>query len=119
MLMIRNPAGEVLLKQRPPTGLWGGLWCLPESPENENPAILCKTLSGHKPSYSENWPGWRHSFSHFHLDITPVLLDVKKTPRNIAEQNMRWVLPADQQNIGLAAPVKRLLDQLARTPSAK
>ncbi|HQQ63656.1 MAG TPA: A/G-specific adenine glycosylase [Pseudomonadales bacterium] len=114
MLMIRNPDGEVLLQQRPPSGLWGGLWCLPELPEQENIAALCKQLSGHKPARTESWPGWRHSFSHFHLDITPVLVDIRKTPDVVAEQNWRWVLPADQQKIGLAAPVKRLLDQLAR-----
>lgn len=114
MLMIRNPAGEVLLQQRPPMGLWGGLWCLPEYPEQENAVTACKQLSGQKAARIEIWPGWRHSFSHFHLDITPVLLDIKKMPIVVAEQNWRWVKPADQHNIGLAAPVKRLLDQLAR-----
>ena len=27
---LRDPAGRVLLEQRPPSGIWGGLWSLPE-----------------------------------------------------------------------------------------
>ena len=30
MAMIQNNKNEVLLLQRPPTGIWGSLWCFPE-----------------------------------------------------------------------------------------
>src|SRR5690554_4896984 len=30
LLMLRNPAGDILLQQRPVTGIWGGLWSFPE-----------------------------------------------------------------------------------------
>ncbi|HET6591987.1 MAG TPA: A/G-specific adenine glycosylase, partial [Xanthomonadales bacterium] len=30
MLILRDERGRVLLEKRPPAGIWGGLWCLPE-----------------------------------------------------------------------------------------
>jgi A/G-specific adenine glycosylase len=113
MLMIRNPAGEVLLQQRPPTGLWGGLWCLPEIAVAENAAATCKTLCQQKPAKQKIWPGWRHSFSHYHLDITPVLLDLAKAPTAVTEAGSRWVNPAQAHSLGLPAPLVRLFAQLA------
>jgi len=113
MLMIRNPAGEVLLQQRPPTGLWGGLWCLPEIDTAEDAVFQCKNLCQQKPRTKEIWPGWRHSFSHYHLDITPVLMNLAKTPTKITEPGWRWVMPIQSHTLGLPAPLVRLMAQLA------
>lgn len=114
MLMIRNPQGEILLQQRPPSGLWGGLWCLPEIAADDDAAMTCKKMCKQTTRRTEIWPSWRHSFSHFHLDITPVLIDIARTSTAIAEPTTRWVHPAAQHGIGFAAPIKKLLDQLAR-----
>jgi A/G-specific adenine glycosylase len=113
MLIIRNPAGEILLQQRPPSGLWGGLWCLPEASTTDDITESCKALCQQKPSTQEVWPGWRHSFSHYHLDITPVLLDLAKTPTTIAEAGWRWVNPTQSQILGMPAPLVRLMAQLS------
>ena len=113
MLMIRNPVGEILLQQRPPTGLWGGLWCLPEIAVTDNIADNCKKLCDQKPRVQEIWPAWRHSFSHYHLDITPVLLELPKISATINEPGWRWINPAQSHTLGLPAPLVRLLAQLA------
>ncbi len=113
MLMIRNSTGEVLLQQRPPTGLWGGLWCLPEIPMADDIATYCKILCQQRPRSQEIWPSWRHSFSHYHLDITPVLIDLKNTPTTVRETDWRWVSPTQLQRIGIPAPLVRLMAQLA------
>ncbi|MCK0537139.1 A/G-specific adenine glycosylase [Alcanivorax quisquiliarum] len=112
MLLARNPAGEILLMQRPPSGIWGGLWCFPES-ESEDNATLMLTRLGLKPGHTEPLPGFRHTFSHFHLDITPLLIDTHGAPQLIAEQSLAWVDPTAPGTLGLAAPVKRLLESLA------
>lgn len=119
MLMIRNPDGEVLLQQRPPAGLWGGLWCLPEIAASDDIAVSCKVLCQQKPGNQEIWPGWRHSFSHYHLDITPVLVDLLETPAEIAEAGWRWVNPSQRQALGLPAPLVRLFAQLATSQRIK
>lgn len=113
MLMIRNPVGEILLQQRPPTGLWGGLWCLPEIAVTDNIADNCKKLCDQKPRVQEIWPTWRHSFSHYHLDITPVLLELPKISATINEPGWRWITPTQSHTLGLPAPLVRLLAQLA------
>lgn len=113
MLMIRNPVGEVLLQQRPPSGLWGGLWCLPEIPITDDIDSSCRAFCHQNPGTQEIWPGWRHSFSHYHLDITPVLVDLENAPTTITEPGWRWVTPAQSQTLGLPAPLVRLLAQLA------
>lgn len=113
MLMIRNSSGEVLLQQRPPAGLWGGLWCLPEISMTDDISAYCKTLCQQKPRRQEIWSAWRHSFSHYHLDITPVLIDLKNTPTTIGETGWRWINPAQLQHIGIPAPLVRLMAQLA------
>ena len=41
MLIINNNQGSVLLERRPPTGIWGGLWSLPETTTEEAVADVC------------------------------------------------------------------------------
>jgi A/G-specific adenine glycosylase len=115
MLMIQEQDGKVLLQQRPPTGLWGGLWCLPEISLSENALDYCRTICGQSPERPDTWPSWRHSFSHFHLEITPVLLPITRPPIQINESGYLWVHPTQSDRLGMPAPLVRLLAQLAKT----
>jgi A/G-specific adenine glycosylase len=71
----------------------------------------------------EEWNSYRHTFSHYHLDITPVLIQLAKTQPVIGEAATHWYNPHQPDALGLAAPVKKLLEKLAqldpRTASAK
>ncbi len=71
MVMIRDRRGRVLLQQRPPAGVWGGLWTFPECNDNDVPA-WCRDTLGLKVKLDNRRQPLRHSFTHFHLDITPV-----------------------------------------------
>ena len=71
MLLIRDTRNRVLLVKRPPAGLWGGLWGLPECTQ-KNVRAWCQTHIGLDIRPQKMWPMFRHSFSHFHLDITPI-----------------------------------------------
>jgi A/G-specific adenine glycosylase len=55
----------------------------------------------------------RHGFTHFTLDIQPVLCRVDKTITALAEPAYRWFSPRDLEQAGLPAPVKRVLQSLA------
>src|SRR5206468_6743411 len=44
LLLLRE--GEVLLEKRPPAGLWGGLWCLPEISPGADPRDYCRRRFG-------------------------------------------------------------------------
>lgn len=119
MLMVQNPDGEILLEQRPPSGIWGGLWCLPECDTNNDWQQQVALEFGQQYS-SEHWPQWRHTFSHYHLDIQPVRVNLRKPVRKIMEGGGRiWYNLRQPVELGLAAPVKRLLQNLseAQTPT--
>ena len=113
MLMIENQEGQVLLYQRPPTGLWGGLWSLPETSDLRD--AIAETGIAIDIDSAEPLAPVRHTFSHFHLDITPVkvkLLDKDPTNRVMEQHATLWYNLAQPQKVGLAAPVKKLLGKL-------
>ncbi|HWV14545.1 MAG TPA: A/G-specific adenine glycosylase [Cellvibrio sp.] len=113
LLMLRNPNGEILLLQRPPQGIWGGLWSFPELDIEADAQIYAADHFG-KIISSETWNSYRHTFSHYHLDITPVLLQLAKTPRLIASGGSHWYNLHQPEALGLAAPVKKLLEKLVQ-----
>ena len=116
LVMICNPQGEVLLEKRPLNGIWGGLWSLPELAVEENASSWCLTALGLEVERQERWESRRHTFSHFHLDMLPVLIHAKNEGSRIMEADRRvWYNP-DQQT-GLAAPVARLIEELKRRAS--
>ncbi len=111
-LLLQNAAGEVLLEQRPPTGIWGGLWCFPEV-DAQHCWQTALTQQGFTVKNHQTLPTFRHTFSHFHLDIHPIKITVEEQLQ-IADQPQRWVHSHAPGELGLAAPVKKLLKQLSR-----
>jgi len=114
MLMLQDTRGRVYLRQRPPAGIWGGLWSFPELGTNADIAGWCRSELGYSVSMHEDWPQVRHTFSHFHLDITPVLVRIEDNHSNgvLEGSGEVWYNTHEPDPRGLAAPVKRLLDKL-------
>ncbi|MEX1032152.1 MAG: A/G-specific adenine glycosylase [Cellvibrionaceae bacterium] len=113
MLMVQNPQGDILLEQRPPHGIWGGLWSFPELAPGADPLDYALDRTG-RPTLTETWATHRHTFSHYHLDITPVWLQLDTMSHSImADDRLIWYNPHQPSSVGLAAPVKRLLGRLA------
>ncbi|QEY11112.1 adenine DNA glycosylase [Cellvibrio sp. KY-YJ-3] len=113
LLMLRNPAGDLLLQQRPAQGIWGGLWSFPELAIDADAQTFAEDHYGTVIEF-EAWNSYRHTFSHYHLDITPVLIQLGKAPRAIGEATTHWYNPHQPSALGLAAPVKKLLEKIAR-----
>ncbi len=104
---------EVLMYQRPPTGIWGGLWSFTELDEKNVLEVATKEL-GIEQFEVINLPEFRHTFSHFHLDIQPKILQLKEKPNgHVRESNQRWIDYSSLPNIGLSTPANKLLSQLA------
>lgn len=111
MPLLIESSGSVLLYQRPATGLWGGLWSLPEL---DNIAQLDSLLQQHQLTLEQQQllTGLRHTFSHFHLEIEPWLVHVKRSTASvIAENNWLWYNPYNPLRLGLAAPIKELIER--------
>ncbi len=113
MLLIENQHGELLLEKRPATGIWGGLWICPQIEPGLCAADFCQQLLGTDLEAQTQWPSFRHTFSHYHLDINPSHLQLAKPPSQIMEAD-RWLWYNIHQppSVGLAAPVKKLIEQL-------
>ena len=113
MIMLHNEDNEVLLEKRPPSGIWGSLWSFPESDSNSSGprTVINKSL---KSKSSEKWPVIRHTFSHYHLDITPIH-EIVSAEKNLIMDSSRWLWYPLQNpsQVGLAKPVKALLEILA------
>ena len=113
MLLIRNQDGELLLEQRPPSGIWGGLWSLPECPMDCRPEVWCREQLGINGRLLNEWRVRRHTFSHFHLDITPIEILIDNTVDCVMDGNARvWYNTVNPDLRGLAAPVLRMIDEL-------
>ncbi len=112
LLLVENPDGDILLQQRPPQGIWGGLWSLPELATE---ADLQSHIEHHYGRFRQHrqWPPLRHTFSHYHFDIRPVHIQLSSHPHAVAETDNRiWYNLQSPARVGLAAPVKSLLAQL-------
>ncbi len=103
--------GRVLLEQRPPAGIWGGLLSLPELPDSAGAAEFAARQFGCALTTVTPAPTFLHVFSHFRLHITPLLCDVTLQPRAM-EAKHRWLTPAELKQAALPAPIKKLLISL-------
>ncbi|PIE40860.1 MAG: A/G-specific adenine glycosylase [Gammaproteobacteria bacterium] len=119
MLLIENSTGELLLVKRPPAGIWGGLWSFLEAPDNiKGPcnALNKAALEARIGTTIESITTWeviKHTFSHYHLMITPIHIRISIPPKSIMEGEQQiWYNPLHPADFGLAAPVARLLKQL-------
>jgi A/G-specific adenine glycosylase len=115
LLVVRDPAGRVLLEQRPPTGVWGGLWSLPQIDLADDPLAWCRDQQlGEGARATAPRPVRRHTFSHFHLDMHPLEIRLDRPGLRALDGDGRvWYKPEDPDARGLAAPIRRLLAELA------
>ena len=112
MLMLRYE-NELLLYRRPDTGIWGGLWSFPEYSSYEQALEQLALWNCSEQAPQQTLPGFRHTFSHYHLDIHPILVDLATKPGQIMEANQAiWYNRQQIGELGLAAPIKKLINQL-------
>ncbi len=113
VLVLVNSQQEVLMERRPPTGIWGGLWSFPESPWDSPWESWCLDQLQLVPTRGDSLDVVRHTFSHFHLEMHPVLAQVRSPVGSVMEPN-RWVWynTASSDRRGFPAPIMRLLEKL-------
>jgi len=112
LLLLRE--GEVLLEKRPPTGVWGGLWCLPEMPVGADPREYCERRFGAKRIHATRLPLLRHGFTHFTLDVTPLVCRLEVAASFLAEPGHVWLVLEEAARAAIPAPVRKLLLALKR-----
>ena len=113
LLCTRADDGTVLLERRTETGIWGGLWSLPEISSIDTAGEWCSLQLGVAPEDLQVRPVLRHGFTHFDLDITPVECRLACVPlRAMESDRWLWYNKTAPAKVGLAAPVTRLIESL-------
>ena len=111
--------GAVYLERRPPTGIWGGLWSLPELERGEV-ADWCEDKLAAAGSNTVSWGVLRHSFSHYDLDIQPVVVHIDDASRKVADcSDATWHRLDASPPGGIAAPVQKLIETLSSEVNVK
>ncbi|MCA3069135.1 MAG: A/G-specific adenine glycosylase [Rhodocyclaceae bacterium] len=104
----------VLLERRPPSGIWGGLWSLPESIDAQVEARIRASDAA-----LQALAPIEHAFTHFRLRIEPMLVRMHlvegqgpAVTAQAGEPGRRWVAFEQLEAVALPAPVRTLLEAL-------
>ncbi|MCU4675192.1 A/G-specific adenine glycosylase [Catenovulum sp. 2E275] len=102
---------QVLLAKRPSTGIWGGLFTLPESERLLTGAEI-EQLFSVKVDKLAKLTDFRHTFTHYHLDITPLVANISHIQDSIRDTSERWFELQSEADFGMSVPTKKILAEL-------
>ena len=117
-MLVLLHARQVLLEKRAPTGIWGGMWSLPEAAVDADLVALCAERYGARVAAPVPMPALAHGFTHFKLDIAPQRLMVSQVALRAAAPGVAWLSLEDALGAAIPAPVKRILMTVATDESA-
>ncbi len=103
---------EVLLEKRAPQGIWGGLWCLPQLDDGNGVVTDYVQQNGMVVNERIELAEFTHTFTHFKLHITPVLLQVTKATLMVRQADSVWLDVEEALNVAIPSPVRELLKRL-------
>ena len=108
--LLAMHGNDILLEKRGPSGIWGGLWCLPQLEEGDEE--LVEYAQGWKINEQIALPVFIHTFTHFKLHITPLRLNLAHKPLQVQQAGGVWMGVEDALSAAIPTPVRRLLEQL-------
>jgi A/G-specific adenine glycosylase len=113
--LLAQRGSKVLLERRPPSGIWGGLWVLPEFPTREHAAQWCSEhLAG--ASAAQDGEPLRHAFSHFDYELKPLLVHCAGKAISLRDDDrFRWYDVAAPAEVGVPKPITKLLQRARST----
>lgn len=114
-MLVLLHAGEVLLEKRPNSGIWGGLWSLPECALEEDPVAAALRL-GLNAGLRGELPAMSHTFTHFRLHIQPWRLQAERPSQagEAGKVGRLWLSLNELEGAALPTPVRRILAGLVR-----
>ena len=117
-ILLAVAGDAVLLEQRPPAGIWGGLLAPPQYADTR--ALRRALESIGEGTSLRAMPKRSHGFSHFTLVYTPYLATIDALRPGVREPGRLWVRLDRLADVALPAPMQGLLAdlraQLAQPP---
>jgi len=108
MLILHDDTQGVLLEKRPPAGIWGGLWSLPEA----GSLTSLERETGLALAGGQMLPPRQHRLTHLNLRIQPVLLRATRPAQVKCSATQRWMVLDGHPDRGVPKPVAQLLRDL-------
>ncbi len=105
---------EIYLEKRAATGIWGGLWSLPQLDDGGELPEEYMQRNGYDRNERTELDAFTHTFTHFKLHITPVLLNVAHKPLRVQQAGSVWMNVEDALQAAIPTPVRMMLEQLKR-----
>jgi A/G-specific adenine glycosylase len=109
MLIVRDADGRVLLERRPPAGVWATLWSVPEVADAASAIDTLRERYAVRAETPHALAPFTHTFSHYHLDVAPLVIAGVETSRVADAPDRGWFTREEIAALGLPAPVRRLL----------
>ena len=110
LLLLRD--GELLLEKRPPSGIWGGLWSLPEIDDAAGVRAHCRRHYGCSIAAPQPLAPLAHGFTHFKLRIQPLVCEVEKLAPSARAPGQIWLSLEDAHGAAIPVPVRKLIERL-------
>jgi A/G-specific adenine glycosylase len=114
LVVAMRGAHKVLLERRPPSGVWGGLWGLPECPTRSHAEQWCREhLSG--ASAPRASAPLRHAFSHFDYEMRPLVVHCLGKAESLRDDDrFLWYDTQRPAKIGLPKPIATLVARVTQ-----
>lgn len=113
-VVVVRAGNAVLVEQRPPAGIWGGLLALPEAGADGAAAWTAQRFGSAAPA-AASLPALTHAFTHFVLEIRPWLVDLRAPATLAGDGTLRWLALDTVDAAALPAPVRTILKSLPRS----
>lgn len=119
LILAEDAEGRVLLEQRPPAGIWGGLWCPPLVPLGEDRSEALRTRFCLALAHEEPGEAIEHAFTHYDLTLHPLRGLALPVASGVAESPPhRWQSAQSLREGELALPTP-IARHFANLPPAK
>jgi A/G-specific adenine glycosylase len=112
-VVLHQTKGHILMERRPPTGIWGGLWSLPEMEDLAQLDSWQLQHLGQVEKVSEVLEkSLLHKFTHFDLSMSIARVELSGQPaaKMVSEsERYQWIDRLQLDQYGLPTPIQKIL----------
>ena len=113
-VLLIERGGEILFERRPPLGIWGGLWSLPELPLDADVRAAVKARFARRRVAARRASADRARLHALRADAASATRERAPLAGARRGAGTLWLAPADARGAALPAPIKKLLRSLER-----